>query len=113
MQIENNFEKETGFKIKELRYLKPPKLPYFLYQNKKNYRGADLLNNIIENNITIERYSETDNEKDLKEKQKVNDFLNKNNYEFEVQTEWLSAESLYGTFWVLEPILEKIRKDEY
>ena len=109
MQIENDFEKETGFKIKELRYLKPPKLPYFLY------RGADLLNNIIENNITIERYSETDNEEDLKDKQKVNDFLNKyfSGIEFVSQTEWLSAESLYGTFWVLEPILEKIRKDEY
>ena len=115
MQIESDFEKETGFKIKESRYLKPPKLPYFLYQNKKNYRGADLLNNIIENNITIERYSETDNGEDLKDKQKVNDFLNKyfSGIEFESQTEWLSAESLYGTFWVLEPILEKIRKDEY
>ena len=41
----------------------------------------------------------------------VNEFLNKNYYEFETQTEWLDSEGMYGTFWVLEPILEKIRKE--
>lgn len=111
MEVKEIFEKETGLKIKELRYLKPPKLPYFLFTNKTNYRGADLLNNLVENNITIERYSETDNEKDLEEKNKVDKFLNKYFYEFDRQTEWLSSEGLYGTFWVLEPILEKVRKE--
>lgn len=112
MQIKEIFEKETGFKIKELRYLKPPQLPYFLFTNKQNHRGADLLNNIVENNITIERYSETNNEKDLEEIKRVDEFLNKNYYQFESETEWLNDEELYGTFWVLEPILEKKRKDE-
>lgn len=111
MNVENWFENGTGFKIKELRYLKPPKLPYFLYENKKNIRGADLINNIIENNITIERYSETNNDKDLKEIQKVNDFLNKNFYTFDIQTEWLNTEEMYGTFWVLDQFLEKVRKE--
>ena len=111
MNVESWFKEGTGLKIKELRYLKPPQLPYFLFENKKNYRGADLLNNIVENNITIQRYSNTNNENDLKEILKVNKFLEENYYEYEAQTEWLHEEQLYGTFWVLEPIIEKIRKE--
>ncbi len=112
MNIEDWFKKGTGFKIKELRYLKPPEIPYFLYINKKIYRGADLLNNIIENNITIERYSETNNDNDLQDIKKVDDLLKKNNYEYNSQTDWLDSEGMYGTFWILNPILEKIRKEE-
>ena len=112
MNIENWFKEGTGFKIKELRYLKPPKIPYFLYINRKIYRGADLLNNIIENNITIERYSETNNDNDLQEIKKVDELLKKDNYTYNSQTDWLDSEGMYGTFWVLDPILEKIRKEE-
>lgn len=111
MNIEKWFKDGTSFNIKELRYLKPPKLPYFLYTNKKEYRGADLVINIVENNITIERYSNTNNETDLVEIKKVNEFFDKNFYTYEEQTEWLDSEGLYGTFWVLDPILEKIRKE--
>ena len=107
MDVKKWFENETGFKIKELRYLKPPKLPYFLFENQKKYRGADLLNNIVENNITIERYSETNSEEDLKDIQKVNNFLKKHYYDYEIQTEWLNDEKIYATFWVLDPIVEK------
>ena len=73
---------------------------------------ADLLNNIKENNITIERYSETNNENDLKEIQVVDNLLKKDDYTYNSQTEWLDTEELYGTFWILDPILEKIRKEE-
>jgi len=112
MNIEKWFKEGTNFKIKELRYLKPPKLPYFLYTNKKKYRGADLINNIIENNITIERYSTSNNEEDLKDIEIVNNFFSKSYYKYEMQTEWLNSEGLYGTFWILDPIVEKIRKEE-
>lgn len=111
MNVKTWFEDGTKLKIKELRYLKPPALPYFLYENKKVFKGADLLNNIIENNITIERYSDTNNENDLNEIKIVNEFLSKNHYEFDSQTEWLDSEKMYGTFWILEPFLEKIRKE--
>ena len=86
-------------------------MPYFLYTNRKITRGADLLNNIIENNITIERYSETNNASDLEEIQKVDELLKKNYYTYDSQTEWLDSEGMYGTFWVLDPILEKVRKE--
>ena len=113
MNIENWFKEGTGFKIKELRYLKPPALPYFLYVNRKIVRGADLLNNIVENNITIENVVEnnSNNDSDLKEIQKVNELLKKDYYTYDSQTEWLDSEGMYGTFWVLDPILEKIRKE--
>lgn len=75
MNVEKWFKDGTSFDIKELRYLKPPKLPYFLYTNKKEYRGADLVINIVENNITIERYSTSNSKTDLVEIQKVNDFF--------------------------------------
>ena len=112
MKVEEWFKNGTGFKIKELRYLKPPELPYFLFENKKVYRGADLINNLIENSITIERYSETNNDEDLKEIEKVNAFLEENYHEYDKQTDWLDSESMYGTVWIIKPILEKIRKEE-
>lgn len=110
MDVKEWFENGTGLKIKKLRYLKPPKLPYFLFSSEIENRGADLIINLQANNIRIERYSETDNESDFEEIQKVNDFLNKNNYEYEVQTDYLDEEKLYETLWILDPILEKIRK---
>ena len=111
MNIEKWFNEGTNLKIKELRYLKPTKLPYFLYINKKEYRGADQIINIVENNITLERYSNTNNEMDLSEIKIVDDFLKKNFYEYEKQTDWLDYENLFGTFWVLNPIVEKMRKE--
>lgn len=112
MNVENWFKEGTTFDIKELRYLKPPKLPYFLYTNKKEYRGADLINNIVENNITIERYSTSNNENDLRDIETVNSFLDEYDCTYEMQTEWLNSEGLYGTFWVLDTIVEKIRKED-
>lgn len=111
MNVEKWFEKGTSFKIKELRYLKPPQLPYFLYTNVVNKRGADLVINIIENNISIERYSKSNSEKDVEDIKKVNKFFEDNFYDYEVVTEWLNDENLYGTFWTLSPIVEKIRSE--
>lgn len=110
MDVKTWFENGTGLKIKELRYLKPPTIPYFLFTNEIGIRGADLLNNIIENNIVIERYSETNDEDDFKEIQKVNKLLNSEFYTYKSDNEYLEKEKLYATYWVLEPILEKIRK---
>lgn len=116
MKVEDWFKKGTKFDIKKSRYLKPPKLPYFLYTNEIEYKGADLSNNLAENNIVIERYSQTDNEKDKTDIKTVNDFLNivfqGSSKTYKVRTEWLDLEKLYGTFWVLDPILEKIRKED-
>ena len=62
MDIKTWFENGTGMKIKELRYLKMPPLPYNIFIDDTVYRGADLKNNIIEHNVVFEHYSETINE---------------------------------------------------
>lgn len=109
MNFKEKFEKGTGFEIKENRHLKPHKLPYFLFTNNITKRGSDTKLFIQENDILIERYSETNNEEDIKQVKKIEEFLNKNDYEYEVITEWLDEEKLYGTFWDLDPIVEKIK----
>lgn len=111
MDIKKWFEEGTKLKIKELRYLKPPKAPYFLFQNQISKRGADIYNNIIENNIIIERYSETNDNSDFEEIEKVDNLLNQEYYTYERNTEWLENEKLYGTYWTLDPVIEKIRKE--
>ena len=66
MDVKQWFENGTGMKIKELRYLKAPPLPYNIFIDEQVHRGADLKNNIVEHNITIEHYSETIDEENEK-----------------------------------------------
>lgn len=109
MDIEQWFESGTGLKIKELRYLKPPPLPYILYEDAKTTRGADKFNNIIEHNITIELYSEEINE-DIE--RIISDFLNSEEIEYDSNRDWLDKEKLYCTSYDFI-ILEKERKKQY
>ena len=94
MNVKKWFEDGTGLKIKELRYVKTPPLPYNIFIDDMTYRGADRLNNIIEHNITLEHYHNA--VKESKEKI-IEDFLNK--------------EEIWVTIYELEPYLEKIRKE--
>ncbi len=108
MDIKKWFEDGTGLKIKELRYLKMPPLPYNIYIDDQNYRGSDQLNNIIEHNVTIEHYS-----KDLKNSNEleIENFLNKNSIHFEKNREWLQDENMFVTLYELETYIEKRRKE--
>ena len=108
MDIKKWFEDGTGMKIKELRYIKMPDLPYNIYIDDQTIRGSDKKNNIIEHNITFEHYSEKIEEKKI---QKIQNFLNLNEIEYEKNTEWLEEEELFVTVFELEPIFEKIRKE--
>lgn len=111
MNFKKLFEEETGFEIKENRYLKPHDLPYFLFKNTITKRGSDTKLFIQENDILIERYSLTNNKEDLEQIKKIKNFLEKFDYEYEVNTEWLNNEKLYGTYWDLDPIVEKINNE--
>lgn len=108
MDIKEWFETGTGMKIKELRYLKMPPLPYNIFIDDTVYRGADLKNNIIEHNVFIEHYSETvDKENEVI----IEDFLNKENRHFIKNREWLEEEKLFVTVYELDTFLEKVRKE--
>ena len=90
MDIEKWFRDGTGMEIKELRYLKMPPLPYNIFIDETAHRGADLKNNIIEHNLTIEHYSETI---DKENEKKIEEFLDseksKLHYEYyEKNREW-------------------------
>lgn len=113
MDIKKWFEDGTKMKIKELRYLKMPPLPYNIYIDDKVYRGADLENNIIEHNIVIEHYSETIDESN---EEIIETFLNNEkanlNYErYEKNREWLESESMWITIYEISTFLEKVRKE--
>lgn len=108
MDIKTWFENGTQMKIKELRYLKMPPLPYNIFIDDTVYRGADLKNNIIEHNVVIEHYSETI---DTKNESIIENFLNSENRHFEKNREWLQEEQLFVTVYELDTFLEKVRKE--
>lgn len=108
MDIKKWFEDGTNMKIKELRYLKMPPLPYNIFIDDEVYRGADLKNNIIEHNVVIEHYSEAIDESGEKI---IEEFLNNENKQFEKSREWLQEEKLFVTVYELEMFLEKVRKE--
>lgn len=108
MDIKKWFEDGTKLTIKENRYRKMPKLPYNIFIDDKYFRGADLKNNIIEHDVTIEHYSETINTED---ETKIENFLNKESIHFEKNREWLQEEEMWVTLYELDTFLEKVRKE--
>ena len=107
MNIQEMLEKGTGFKWKELRYLKAPALPWFIYIDNTDVRGADVLNNIIEHDLTLEYYYE---EKNIQNEKTIENFLNSEDFQYAKNTEWLEDEQLYVTIYEINTFLEKIRK---
>ncbi len=112
MDIKSWFEEGTNLSIKELRYLNVPPLPFNLFIDDQNFRGADKLNNIIEHNISIEHYSETiTKDEELNEEKIIENFLNKEGIEYSKEREWLSSEKMWVTVYSFI-ILEKVRKED-
>ena len=114
MDVKKWFEDGTGMRIRELRYLKTPPLPYNVFVNDMRFRGADFLNNIIEHNITFEHYSNSENSE---KEESIDRFLikEKENGKFDnfiKNKEWLQDENMWVTLFELSTILEKVRKEE-
>lgn len=108
MNVKKWFENGTGLKIKELRYLSPPQIPYNIFVDDQSVKGADLYNNIVEHNIVIEHYSEILDDAEIKI---ISNFLDNEKMKFEKSAEWLSSEKLFVTIFSLETFFEKIGKD--
>ena len=107
MDIKTHLEEGTGFTWKELRYLKMPPLPYFIYVDDTYIRGADILNNIIEHNLVLEYYNDTED----KTKEKIiEDFLNENDYRYTKNKEWLENEKMFVIVYEIDTFLEKIER---
>lgn len=108
MNIKKYLDNGTGLIWKEIRYIKAPNFPYFIFIDIKKTRGADNLNNIIEHNLILEYYDEKVDKKYLKI---IKDFLDKEGYSYEEDSEWLDTEKMYVTVFELEKFLEKVRKE--
>lgn len=106
LDIAEWFEEGTGLKAKELRYIKAPPLPYVLFEDETNSRGADEFNNIIEHNIEIELYAERVEE--ILER-KIKKFLDSEGLDTKMNREWLHNEECWCTTYEFI-ILEKVRK---
>ena len=107
IDIKKMLEDGTSLTWKELRYLKAPALPWFIFIDNTAIRGADALNNIIEHNLTLEYYYEKEN---LQIEKTIEDFLNSEDYQYDKNTDWLEEEQLFVTVYEIDTFLEKIRK---
>lgn len=109
MNIKDYLEKGTNLIWKELRYLKPPVCPWFIFIDDTSIRGADILNNIREHNLVLEYYNE---KSDDNYEKIIETFLNKEGFYYTKEREWLDEEKLYVTIYELNSFLEKVRKEE-
>ena len=107
MDIKKMLDNGTGLFWKEIRYLKAPSLPWFIFIDNTSTRGADALNNIVEHDLTLEYYYEKE---DLQTEKAIEDFLNSEDYQYEKNTDWLEDEQLFVTVYEINTFLEKIRK---
>lgn len=107
MDIKKMLEDGTKLTWKELRYLKTPKAPWFIFIDNTSIGGADSLNNIIEHDLTLEYYYENE---DLQIEKTIEDFLNNEDYTYDKNTDWLEEEQMFVTIYELDTFLEKIKK---
>lgn len=86
-----------GIPYKQTRFLKAPSQSYIIYLHDYKVRGADHKNLIKENDITLELYSYS---KDEKSESLIEDELNERNIEYKKQSPyWIDSEQLYQTIY--------------
>ncbi len=87
---------ETGLKVAENCFLRPPALPYIVFLENSNFSGADNKICLLERDITVELYSS----KIEREKEKaVEEILIKNSVEFSKERTWIDSEKIFQTVY--------------
>ncbi|QNU66918.1 hypothetical protein EHE19_019170 [Ruminiclostridium herbifermentans] len=94
----------TGYKVAEERFLKPPALPYIIFIDHTDIRGADNKNCIATRQISIELYSDKINHE---AEQKVEELLNKKAIHYSKNRTWLQAEMFFQTVYDFN-LIEKL-----
>lgn len=90
---------KTGYKAAEIRFLKPPQLPYIIFTEEQDIGGADDLNNIINRKITVELYSEgIDSEAEMK----IENLINDESFNFKKNRTWIESEKFFQTMYDFE-----------
>lgn len=100
-----NLLEQTGLKVGEVAFLKPPALPYIIILEDKEELGSDKVNNIINRDITIELYSEKIN----KEKEEsIEKLLKSKSLKFKKERVYVDSEKIFETIYTFS-IYEKER----
>lgn len=87
---------QTGLKVGEVAFLKPPALPYIILLENTEELGSDNKNNIVERDITLEFYSE----KISKEKEKViESILKEKLIKFKKERVYIDSQKVFETIY--------------
>lgn len=87
---------ETGLKVAENCFFKPPALPYIVFLEDSNCSGADNKICILERDITVELYSSRINREKENELEEI---LIKNSIEFSKDRTWIDSEKIFQTVY--------------
>lgn len=96
----------TGIKMKEVRFLKPPSLPYIVFFDNQNIRCSDnkfIHNGILikDHEVTIELYIST-LEEDLEHIEKVESAINTFLVDYTKEIEWIEEKEHFKITYEFE-----------
>jgi len=86
----------TGLKVAEVSFLKPPPLPYIIFMDNTEIRGADDKNCIAERDVSIEFYS---GEVDHITEGLIENLLNEKAINYKRNRTWLDTEMMFETIY--------------
>lgn len=89
---------QTGLKAYPVALMKAEKLPYLAFYDRLTMRGADLKNNIAEHDLTVEHYSERENDSS---KAALEALLSQAQHSFQKSETFLSANAIFCTIYNL------------
>ena len=105
MDLKEILKTKTKLSVAENHFIKPPKLPYLVFNQDKEYRGISDDNLIVFSDVSVELYTST-KDKELENKVKkiiIKDILNVSNnddeIEFNQNTEYIESEQMYVTYF--------------
>lgn len=86
----------TEIKTAETSFIKPPPLPYIVFTENKDVRGADNRNCISERTISIEFYSSV---VDHTSEGEIEGLLNEKLIEYSKDRIWIDTENMFETIY--------------
>lgn len=100
---------DIGIKYKECQFRKAPSPPYAVWHDSFAAEGADMINNVINHDITIELYSDTPRA-DIEAA--IEDKIDERHIKYTKQERyWIESEQLYQTIYEFS-FLEKKYEEE-
>lgn len=103
MDLKEILKKGTNLPTTENHFIKPPELPYLIFNQDKDVRGVSKDNLIIDSDVSVELYtSKIDQELEKKVKKVIiDDILSVSNNDDEIEIsqnrEYIESEQMYMT----------------